>query len=196
MPKRQKQSRPLSAQNKGSVRMIGGLWRGRKIPVLDAPGLRPTTDRVRETVFNWLQGELLGATCLDLFAGTGALGFESLSRGASHCDFVDNNPLVCRHLSTQITALEADRMAASHCSTAQAYLSNLSACPDIIWIDPPYQLDLWSELVTQLQQKPPQKWIYIETARTQDEQQLPSEWTLHREMTAGQVWARLFRVGG
>jgi 16S rRNA (guanine966-N2)-methyltransferase len=90
-----------------SVRVIAGRWRGRRLPVLNSDGLRPTTDRVRETVFNWLMHDMAGAHCLDLFAGTGALGFESLSRGADHLCFVEVNRRVADQLRQNIALMDA-----------------------------------------------------------------------------------------
>ena len=91
----------------GNLRIIGGMWRGRRVPVVELPGLRPTTDRIRETLFNWLATELAGARCLDLFAGTGVLGLEALSRGAASCHFVEQQHSAATALSQLLHVLEA-----------------------------------------------------------------------------------------
>ncbi len=122
-----------------SVRIIAGRWRGRRLPVVDAAGLRPTTDRVRETLFNWLQADLVGARCLDLYAGTGALGFEALSRGAASVTLVERNPRVLRQLRASAELLGAGETAHIVRADALAWLRRGHAGPfDLAFIDPPY----------------------------------------------------------
>lgn len=134
----------------GKVRIIGGQWRGRRLPVPPVAAVRPSADRVRETLFNWLAPRLPGARCLDLFAGTGALGFEALSRGASAVTFLDTNPLVLRHL-------EATRamLAAVNCEIlgydASAWLAQREPIAyDVIFVDPPFAAGLSDELLSLL----------------------------------------------
>jgi 16S rRNA (guanine966-N2)-methyltransferase len=120
------------------VRIIGGRWRGRRLPVVDAPGLRPTPDRVRETLFNWLQPYIEGAACLDLFAGTGALGLEAASRGAGRVVMVESSPALARGLREQ-----ANHLAAENVEVVQGdAVEWLSAAPsqsfDIVFLDPPF----------------------------------------------------------
>lgn len=145
--KNQKRSRPLTS-NKNSnqklqktgnniLRIIGGEWRSRKLEFKDAPNLRPTPDRIRETLFNWLQGKVHGAYCLDLFAGSGALGFEALSRGAKEVVFVEK----VTHVASQ---LEANLALLSACSPvlktdALSYLNDTEQVFDIIFLDPPFR---------------------------------------------------------
>ena len=125
----------------GTVRIIGGIWRGRKLPVVDRPGLRPTPDRLRETVFNWLQGKLIGACCLDLFAGTGALGFEALSRGARVAVMIEPDPLVRAQLEASQRALHAS--AFIYAGRFPDQLPPLTEGPfDLVFLDPPFQQEL------------------------------------------------------
>lgn len=134
----------------GKVRIIGGQWRGRRLPVPPVEAVRPSADRVRETLFNWLAPRLPGARCLDLFAGTGALGFEALSRGASAVTFLDTNPLVLRHLEAMRAML-----AAVNCEIlgydARAWLAQREPIAyDVIFVDPPFAAGLSDELLSLL----------------------------------------------
>ncbi|MEX2353659.1 MAG: 16S rRNA (guanine(966)-N(2))-methyltransferase RsmD [Gammaproteobacteria bacterium] len=121
----------------GKVRIIAGEWRRRKLDVVDATGLRPTPDRVRETLFNWLAPHIEGAHCLDLYAGTGILGFESLSRGAATATLVDSNPAVVKMLETQAKKLETDS-AEIICTDARQWMKHNRKQFDIVFLDPPY----------------------------------------------------------
>lgn len=130
-----KESRP------GQVRIIGGRWRRRRLPVAGGDGLRPTPDRVRETLFGWLTPELPGARCLDLFAGTGALGFEALSRGARQAVFVETSRSVAAALAAARRALEADAIAEIVRDDAAKFLQRRGLEPfDIVFVDPPYAM--------------------------------------------------------
>lgn len=149
----------------GKIRIIGGQWRRRKLDVFDLEGLRPTPDRVRETLFNWLAPEIEGATCLDLFAGTGALGFESLSRGAASVVMVEKNRDIARHLQQQAQVLGADSIEII-CADASVWLHQCSRPFDIIFIDPPYSDDQVGKIIRQLvecQCIHPQSLIYAES---------------------------------
>lgn len=120
------------------VRVIGGRHRGRNLPVADAPGLRPTPDRVRETLFNWLGQNLAGWHCLDLFAGSGALGFEAVSRGAASVTLVEQAPRVAKSLQAAATLLNEPGVQVV-CADALAYLARPAAEPlDLVFLDPPY----------------------------------------------------------
>jgi 16S rRNA (guanine(966)-N(2))-methyltransferase RsmD len=120
------------------VRVIGGRHRGRNLPVADAPGLRPTPDRVRETLFNWLGQNLAGWHCLDLFAGSGALGFEAVSRGAASVTLVEQAPRVAKSLQAAATLLNEPGVHVV-CADALAYLARPAAEPlDLVFLDPPY----------------------------------------------------------
>jgi 16S rRNA (guanine966-N2)-methyltransferase len=133
-------------KNKGkssnTLRIIGGQWRSRKLPFVDAQGLRPTPDRIRETLFNWLQGEVRDARCLDLFAGSGALGIEALSRGAAEVTFIETNPAVVSQLKANLTLLKSDAPVAQ--DDALAFLAKqANEKPfDLIFLDPPYRQGL------------------------------------------------------
>lgn len=191
MPKPQKQSATSRPQKTGAVRMISGSWRGRKVPVLDSPGLRPTPDRIRETLFNWLQGELVDAICIDLFAGTGALGLECLSRGARFCHFIDQQSPVCRHLNTQLHTLGGHSRGQVHCIAAADFVNNFKDSADVVFIDPPYRQGLIEPLLPTLS-KWQTRWFYIEIASDEAAPSVPEHWSLHREVKAGQVLAKLF----
>ncbi|MFK8052628.1 MAG: 16S rRNA (guanine(966)-N(2))-methyltransferase RsmD [Woeseiaceae bacterium] len=127
-----------SSSKNGSIRIIGGDWRGRRLPVAVVPGLRPTGDRVRETLFNWLQGDIHGMRVLDLFAGTGALGFEALSRGAKHAVLVENNRAAATILSENIAKLNAQ--AEVVCTDSRRLIAKPPAGEpfDLLLVDPPF----------------------------------------------------------
>ena len=155
--------------------------------MLDAPGLRPTKDQVRETLFNWIAPDLPGARCLDLFAGTGALGFEAASRGAVEVLLVEKD----RKVASQLTA-NADRLKTAvpriHNQTAQNYLAQLTGEVDIAFVDPPFALDVLGELLPVLAAKTHEDGsIYIEQDRAKGLPVLPEGWHYHREKSAGQV---------
>ena len=126
------------------MRIIAGRWRGRRLPVADVKGLRPTPDRVRETLFNWLAPFIEGATCLDLFAGTGALSFEALSRGAARAVMVESNRMLCEELRRNAERLEASG-AEIHCADALAWLEQPRGPFEIIFVDPPFGTGLAAE---------------------------------------------------
>lgn len=195
-------SRRPSAQTKSRsstnrLRIIGGQWRGRKLAFADLPGLRPTPDRVRETLFNWLSTSLWGARCLDLFAGSGALGFEALSRGAEHTTFVDLAPAAVGHIQSNLKLL--------NCSSAEVIQSDSRAWMqaqqptarpfDIIFMDPPFYQDMISECCRLIQQQgllKPGGYLYIESETSAT--LAPAEpLYLHRQTRAGQVAGYLFR---
>jgi len=131
--------RHSSAVASGRIRIIGGQWRGRFIEVPKDAGVRPTPNRVRETLFNWLQNEIAGARCLDLFAGSGALGIEALSRGAGTVTFVDANSRLTAALQKQLLRLGAQ--APVVCARAEDFIVRTSEIFDIIFADPPFDLD-------------------------------------------------------
>ncbi|HIP80876.1 MAG TPA: 16S rRNA (guanine(966)-N(2))-methyltransferase RsmD [Leucothrix mucor] len=129
-------------QNKqtNTLRIIGGDWRSRKLQFQDAPNLRPTPDRVRETLFNWLQGSIHGTHCLDLFAGSGALGLEALSRGAKEVIFVEKMTHVATQIEANLALLNADSPVINNDATS--FLENTKQIFDIIFLDPPFRQDL------------------------------------------------------
>jgi len=129
-------SKPLKP---GRIRIIAGRWRGRFIPVPDSPGLRPTPGRVRETLFNWLAQEVEGAHVLDLYAGTGALGIEALSRGAASVTFIEPSKLLVPALRSQLEALGVAATVTR--TTAERFINDTSDTFDIVFADPPYGVD-------------------------------------------------------
>lgn len=182
---------------KGSnqLRIIGGLWRGRKLGFPDVDGLRPTGDRIRETLFNWLAPDIQGAHCLDLFAGSGALGLEALSRGAESSLLLEKNALAAQQLKSNLQLLLAGNGQVEQVDSLQ-WLNQQQAPHrfDIVFIDPPFALDLWNKIAAALETH---NWlsdeavIYLEAPR--DVQlQLPANWRLHRDKQAGQVSFRLY----
>jgi 16S rRNA (guanine966-N2)-methyltransferase len=137
----QKHSRAKQPQ-RGQVRIIGGKWRGRKLSVAPRPALRPSPDRVRETLFNWLKPYVDGARCLDLYAGTGVLGIEAVSRGAAHATLLDNDRIAIDFLTQHVNLLSADNVEVIE-SDAQTWLRTASPSPfDIVFLDPPFSQGL------------------------------------------------------
>ena len=180
------------------MRLIGGRWRGRKLPVVTAPGLRPSGDRIRETLFNWLTGEVANSHCLDLFAGSGALGFEALSRGASHCDFVELEPQAAAQLRLNVERLEAT--AEVHATRAEHFVSRAAQQSDrqlyhCVFLDPPFAQALLSEIAAQLEASAildNECWIYCELGADQVFT-APVTWQLYRQRSSGAVNYRLYR---
>lgn len=186
---------PERRQRTGSVRIIGGQWRGRRIDVADAEALRPTSDRVRETLFNWLMPTLPGARCLDLFAGTGVLGFEAVSRGAAHSDLIELDGTLAAGLrayrerlaTTAIDVIEADAM---------AWLTRQAHAYDIVFVDPPFARQVATEVLNLLTKGwlAPAALIYIESAR--DASLDLSGFELYRQGHTQQVSYALVRLTG
>ncbi len=174
---------------KGFIRIIGGKWRGRKIPVPQVSGLRPTTDRTRETLFNWLMPHINGACCLDMFAGSGALAFEALSRGANKVVMVDKSPSVVSHLQKQIALLQADNAQVLQAQMPKL-LSPLQAKFDIVFIDPPFSEELLQsscQWLEDMQILAEHALIYLEMDKQSSPLQLPDSWHVTRKKQAGQV---------
>lgn len=173
----------------GQLRIIGGEWRGRKLSFPAADDLRPTPDRVRETLFNWLQGIIEGARCLDLFAGSGALGLEALSRGAGEVVFVEQNPRVADQIRQHLTTLKCTHGRVIN-SDAFSFLRGPVTPFDIIFLDPPYRLDCLTqccELLTERGWLKNGTRIYLENPSKQGPPALPPTWNLLRSKTAGDV---------
>lgn len=171
----------------GKLRIIGGAWRGRRLTVADSKSLRPTPDRVRETLFNWLEPVIAGARCLDLFAGTGALGLEALSRGAAECLFVERDRRLAATIEASLRGLNTTAGRVIHSDGISALTHDLNGRFDIVFLDPPFAEDLIAPALAQL---PPRlsaaPRVYLEypaAARPQ----LPAGWRLLREKQAGQV---------
>ncbi len=177
-------------KNKTSqVRIIGGAHRGRKLPVPDRPGLRPTGDRVRETLFNWLQPILPGAACLDLFAGSGALGLEAASRGAGRVLMLELSAAVARQLQENVALLGLEQVRVEQ-GDALSWLQGGGEPFDIVFLDPPFADGLLRRACRLLQSNgwlKPDARIYLETDLAQGLPDLPPEWRLLKEKKAGQV---------
>lgn len=190
MPRRH--PRPDHRGLRGSVRIIGGSWRGRRIGIVDNPQLRPTPDRIRETLFNWLAPAMAGARCLDLYAGTGVLGLEALSRGAASCWFVEHDPAAAAAIGVALQALGHPDAAAGRVLQVDAgtWLDKPAAAVfDIVFLDPPYAAGALPGLCTLLDRGwlSPRGLVYMETARDQDWPELPEAWQWHRQGVAGDV---------
>ena len=180
------------------LRIIGGDWRSRCITFIDTPGLRPTPVRVRETVFNWLRNDIIGSRCLDLYAGSGALGFEAASRGAKSVTQVENNTLACKALKENTNQLAANQIKVVQADVLR-YLSGETDIFDIVFIDPPFAMELavqtcqWLEEKGKLSQHAK---IYVETESTLKLEGLPENWQLLKSKVAGEVGYHLFeRLG-
>ena len=182
-----------------SIRLIAGQWRGRKLPVLDSPGLRPTTDRVRETLFNWLMHQCNGARVLDLFAGSGALGLECLSRGAAFVDFVENAKPAARQIQTNLDTLGASDKAQVWAMTADKFMHQrenaFANAYDLVFLDPPFADELLADTIHYLEAPSvlaQHAYIYIEFASGRELQHIPMNWELYRQGKAGQSQYHLY----
>jgi RNA methyltransferase, RsmD family len=185
--------KPTSAGS-GQIRIIGGQWRGRKLPVPDSPGLRPTTDRVRETLFNWLAPSMVDARCLDCFAGSGALGLEALSRYAASVTLLEMDKQVAQQLQKNLTTLKAAQAKVVNTNTL-SFLNQSGTPHEIVFVDPPFRKGLLAETLTLLENN---GWladnalIYVESEVENGLPVVPTGWNLHREKVAGQVAYRLY----
>lgn len=194
-----KKNRNSTLQNKptGEVRVIAGLWRGRKLPVLNAEGLRPTTDRVKETLFNWLMNDVAGSRCLDCFAGSGSLGIEALSRQAQAVVFLEKFANAANLLKNNLTSLKTTNGTVINTDTLQ-YLAQKN--PDqgfeVVFVDPPFNHGFVPKVLTLLAEN---QWladnalIYVETEKNHPPLELPNNWQIIKEKTAGQVISRLIQ---
>lgn len=189
-----------SVRPMGEVRIIAGLWRGRKLPVLNADGLRPTTDRVKETLFNWLMHDIAGARCLDCFAGSGSLGFEALSRQAQAVIFLEKFAKAAEQLTKNLVSLKASNGSVIQTDTLQFLAKKNTGQPfDVVFIDPPFQQNLVPQVIERLIEH---QWladnviVYVETELNHPSLVLPPCWQLVKEKKAGQVMSRLFSISG
>lgn len=180
--------------SKGQIRIIAGQFRGRKLPVLMADGLRPTTDRVKETVFNWLMPYIQDANCLDCFAGSGGLGFEAISRGASVVTLVELNKLAAQQLKDNKALLKADNIQVIQ-QNALDFLHNNQQSYSLVFIDPPFRKGLAQQTAQLLSEKglTDDALIYVEMETDHNTQIMPSHWQLLKEKVAGQVVYRLYQ---
>ncbi|CAM3154617.1 16S rRNA (guanine(966)-N(2))-methyltransferase RsmD [Vibrio rarus] len=194
MRKHQTTSSAKNSKSTGSIRIISGLWRGRKLPVHDAEGLRPTTDRVKETLFNWIASDIPNARCLDLFAGSGGLGFESASRQAAEVTLIELNATAFQQLQKNASTVKATNINVLNQNSLN-FLKQPAKPYDIVFIDPPFRQGLLAESIELLESNGwlnSQALIYIETEKELQMPTLPNNWQLHREKVAGQVRFQLF----
>lgn len=178
----------------GQVRIIAGSLRGSKLPVAARPGLRPTGDRARETLFNWLQQAISGRRVLDLYSGTGALGFEAASRGAAEVVLVERDPALAQSLRESAARLKAANVAVA-CADVLHWLSRPADRGfDLAFVDPPYADGLWARTIAALEPwLTEQAWVHVESAAGAS-YPLPSHWRLHRELASREARHALYRV--
>ena len=203
MPRQSRNPRSPHSQSPhtggGQLRIIAGQWRSRKLPVANVQGLRPTTDRVRETVFNWLAMITPGARVLDVFSGTGALAMEALSRGASHATLLEASPIAARTLTSNLALLNADHQAQVIATDSLTWLNRPASQPfDLIFLDPPFRLNLLAPVCQLLERNGylnDKSCIYIEVEKELNPLPVPDNWRLEKSKTAGQVsfslWSRI-----
>jgi 16S rRNA (guanine966-N2)-methyltransferase len=209
--------KPKSSLETGSFRIIGGQWRSRRVSFPAIEGLRPTTDRVRETVFNWLNAEIQGSRVLDVFSGSGALGLEALSRGAISLLAIEKDKQAAKALQANIDLLIASSLNTKTIKVQHAdaltFLKHLKATTsslpensntefdsfDLVFLDPPFRKGLLEETLLLLDGHLSLKQgalIYVEREKEMPSIIFPRDWTLLKEKIAGQVLYQLFRVNG
>ena len=188
-----KKSRP------GRLRIVAGKWRSRLLDIADVPGLRPTSERIRETLFNWLAPTVPGTRCLDLFAGTGALGFEALSRGAAEVVFVEESPVAANKLKSSARLLGAAGAQVMQ-RDAFAFLDEAGVPPfDVVFLDPPFAADFLGDLCRLLDEGPllaEGALVYLEEDRAKPEVELPPGWSRLKSKAAGNVRYSLAKIDG
>ena len=196
--KHKKSSQKQKSAEQGELRIIGGQWKRTKINFPLLAGVRPTPSRVRETLFNWLSHEMYQSHCLDLFAGSGALGLEALSRGAEKVWFIDNSREICQNLTTYRDKLSANaeiiQFDATDLSSIQQHVDE---APDIIFCDPPFQQGLASKIIDELNNTnwlKKDSYFYLETESQLKHIDTPEHWELLREKKAGDVIYRLYQI--
>ena len=192
---RQKTGATSAASAKGNIRIIAGKHRGRKLPVLMSDGLRPTTDRVKETVFNWLMPYIVDSECLDCFAGAGSLGFEALSRGAKSVTLLELNKQAAQQLLSNKTLLKAENVAIVN-TDALKYLAQNQQSFSLVFIDPPFRQGLAEKAANLLANNGLTEGalVYVEMENDNNAQQMPANWQLLKEKVAGQVVYRLYQA--
>lgn len=180
---------------KNQLRIIGGEWKRRQLPFATIEGLRPTPDRVRETLFNWLMWDIQNSHVLDLCAGSGALSFEALSRGATHVTLIEPNRIQAKFLTDNLQLLKISHQHATlKIGTAQQVLPTLKDTFDLVFLDPPYSLNLWETLATQTDDLIKNKgFIYVEADRDLNQLKLPTSWQQIKQTKAGTVRAGLYQ---
>jgi 16S rRNA (guanine966-N2)-methyltransferase len=192
-PKRPPRLRAIQTHE---IRIIGGMWRRTKLKVADKPGLRPTPDRVRETVFNWLGQDLSGLRCLDAFAGTGVLGFEAASRGAASVQLVELNSALVDELKKTQMQLQASAVQVLRGDGVAALRQVAPASLDVVFIDPPFDAPLFEPALGACARAlAPEGLVYLEApTRWTDELLSPMGLVVHRHLKAGAVHAHLLKL--
>ncbi len=181
----------------GRLRIVAGKWRSRLLDIAEVPGLRPTSERIRETLFNWLAPSIQGARCLDLFAGTGALGFEALSRGATQVVFVDNSRRAIKVIENSAKMLDARGAIVQRGDAVEYVRDARPASFDIVFLDPPFADDRLEELcrlIDELRLLAPGGRVYLEQDRAKPLATLPGNWHILKDRSAGNVRFRLAEV--
>ena len=196
-----KTMKPSSGNKKnappGRLRIVAGNWRSRVLEIVDVPGLRPTSERIRETLFNWLAPRIRGARCLDLFAGTGALGFEALSRGAAEVTFVEKSRRAVRMLEQNAAALDATGATIRRDDALEFLRTAGPPDYDVVFLDPPFAENRLEEICAQIAAAgilADGAVVYLEQSRDQASPSLPSGWETLKDKTAGQVRYSLVRT--
>ena len=189
----------MSSGARNQIRIIAGEWRGRKLSFADVEGLRPTPDRVRETLFNWLSPLIRGARCLDPFAGSGALGLEALSRGAAEVVMLDKHPRVITQLNSNLSLLNCQQAVLRQADALDFLQGTPDKAFDVVFLDPPFRENMLAPCCELLSA---QAWladgarVYLETERGHALPVLPDNWQLQRSKKAGQVAYHLAVVSG
>ncbi|ATG57075.1 MULTISPECIES: 16S rRNA (guanine(966)-N(2))-methyltransferase RsmD [Pseudoalteromonas] len=190
-------NKAITKSTDGFIRVISGQFRGRKLPVKDVQGLRPTTDRIKETVFNWLMQDTRDANVLDCFAGSGGLGFEALSRFASTALFIELDPSAAKQLAQNIATLKLQNAHVRHTNSLSFLEQKNSNTPfDLVFVDPPFRKNLAQTSCNLLEIN---NWlseealIYLEVESDLNTFKPPSNWLLIKEKKAGQVFCRLYQ---
>jgi 16S rRNA (guanine966-N2)-methyltransferase len=182
----------------GRLRIVAGIWRSRLLDIADADGLRPTPERVRETLFNWLSPKIVGARCLDLYAGTGALGLEALSRGAAESVFVENSAKAANALRRNVAVLGADAAVVRRADALDYLRSKSCGKFDIVFLDPPFAADMLEDLCRLLEEQSVltvDARVYLEQDRARQEPVLPDGWEILKKGNAGKVSFSLVKPG-
>ena len=192
--------KPATASTRNRLRIIGGQWRSRVLQFADVPDIRPTPDRIRETLFNWLQFDITGARCLDLFAGSGALGFEAVSRGATLVTAFEQNRAAVQGIRANCVALDTHKVVLIEANAMDRLQHDSAPAPyDIVFVDPPFASGFYEPCFQHLQERgwlAPAALVYVEAAQSLTSFTVPAGWTLQREKRAGDVYYGLFRTPG
>jgi len=189
-------NKKLARHNTNLVRIIAGDWRGRKLSFPDIPGLRPTGDRMRETLFNWLAPYIYESRALDLFAGSGALGMEALSRGAKSCIFVDSESVVAQGLLDNLKLMQCNKGTVIQQSAFDALREIATHSVDLLFLDPPFEAQLHQSILDSLSDHrilAISALVYLEAPR-HESVQMPDGWSLIKEKISGQVRFSLYRT--